>query len=134
MLSSAQLKELCKIQEDCTDIILKGSTEETSMNLGILLLDQMIQLTLCQLGYKLSHKLLPNPLHKIFDASGGKKSHRYRTRNKSTPKIQKHRCNLFNKSFLCQSIKHYSQLSESLKSEPNLVRFIKNVKKYLLQN
>ena len=74
MITSAQLKELSKVQEDCINIILKGSTEETTSTIGVLSLEKMIQFNLCQLGYKLSHRLLPTPLHKIFDASGGKKN------------------------------------------------------------
>ena len=133
MMSTGQLKELGKIQKDCIDIILKGSCEEALANSRILSLEQMIHVSLCQLGYKLSHKLLPAPLQNIFDASGGKKVHRYPTRGRSTPNIQQHKGNQFNKSFLCQSIKHYSQLTGTLKNEPTLTRFTKNVKKYLLQ-
>ena len=134
MITSTQHKELRKVQEECINLISKGSTGETANTIGILSLEKMIQFNLCQLGYKLSHSMLPVPLHKIFDASGGKKSHRYPTRNKSTPNIQKHHCSSFNKSFLCQSIKTYSQLSESLKREPNLTRFVKGMKKHLLSS
>ena len=112
----------------------KGSTEETSQTLGILPFWSMIQLKQCQLGYQLTYRLLPAPLQKVFDDNGGKKSHRYPTRNKSTPNIQKHHCILFNKSFLCQSIKQYSLLSDCLKKEPNISRFVKQMKKHLLNS
>ena len=132
MITSVHLKELKKAQKECISFIKKESTEETLQTLGILPFQSMIQLKQCQLGYQLTHKLLPAPLQKIFDANGGKKSHRYPTRNKSTPNIQKHHSMLYNKSFLCQSIKQYSQLSNCVKKEPNVFKFVKKLKKHLL--
>ena len=56
--------------------------------LNILPLKRMIQFNLCKLGQQMTHKLLPKPLQDIINANGGKKTHRYPTRNKSTPNIQ----------------------------------------------
>ena len=41
-----------------------------------------------QLGCKISHHLLPGPIHHLFDECGGKKQHIYPTRNKAVPNIQ----------------------------------------------
>ena len=43
----------------------------------------MIKLEQCKLGYQLQNKLLPEPLQQLFQARGGKKQHRYPTRNKA---------------------------------------------------
>ena len=61
-----------------------------------------------------------------------KKTHRYPTRNKSTPNIQKHQCTIFNRSFLCQGIKEFVKLKDNLKQENNPYRFAKQLKKIIL--
>ena len=68
----------------------------------------------------------------MFDADGGKKMHKYPTRYKKTPNIQKHHSTTFNKSFICQAIKQYNNIPGNLKQEQSLQRFITQFKKYLL--
>ena len=91
----------------------------------------MIQFNLCKLGQQMTHKLLPKPLQDILNAGGGKKTHRYPTRNKSTPNIQKHQCIIFNRSFLCQGIKEFVKLKGNLKQENNPFHFARQLKNYL---
>ena len=64
----------------------------------ILKLEQLITLKLCRLGHKISHFQLPTPIIKVFNHNGGKKIHRYPTRNRNTPNIQKHSITVFNKA------------------------------------
>ena len=91
----------------------------------------MIQFNLCKLGQQMTHKHLPKPLQDILNADGGKKTHRYPTRNKSTPNIQKHQCTIFNRSFLCQGIKEFVKLKDNLKWENNPFCFARQLKNYL---
>ena len=94
----------------------------------------MIQFNLCKLGQQMTHKLLPQPLQNILNADGGKKTHRYPTRNKYTPNIQKHQCSIFSQSFLCQGIKEFVKLNDNLKWENNPFRFARQLKNYFNSN
>ena len=82
-----------------------------------------------QIGTPNEPQALPQPLQNILNADGGKKTHRYPTRNKHTPNIQKHQCSMFNQSFLCQGTKEFTKLNDTLKQEKNLHRFVKQLKK-----
>ena len=129
MISTSNLNKLGKVQQKCVNIIMYKSniTEPTSRSntSNIVPVAKMIQLALCKLGHQMTYKLLPQPLHNILNAAGGKKSHRYPMRNKDTPNIQKHQSTLFNHSFLCQSIVEYTKLSDTLKNEKNTRQFEK---------
>ena len=57
------------------------------------------------------NQYLPAPILAIFNANGGEKKHKYQTRNKAIPNIQKHQSNLFSNSFLCGSIRQYMKLN-----------------------
>ena len=132
MLSSFSLKELSKLQIHCIEMIAPSRSTDASITmrqLNILLLNNMIQFNLCKLGQQMTHKLLPEPLQNILNADGGKKTHRYPTRNKYTPNIQKHQCSIFNRSFLCQGIKEFAKLNDNLKWENNPFGFAKQLKK-----
>ena len=120
MISCTQLKELSKLQLQCVELIKKtwlSNQPNLMRSLNILPLRHMIQFSLCKMGHKMTHKLLPLPLQNILNANGGKKPHRYPTRNKHTPNIQKHRSVMFNRSFLCQITNEFVKLSDTLKQE-----------------
>ena len=134
MLSSSFLKELSKLQTHCIELIASRRLTDaltTMRQLNILPLKSMIRFNLCKLGQQMTHQLLPKPLQDIINADGGKKTHRYPTRNKFTPNIQKHQCTIFNRSFLCQGIKEFVKLKDNLKQEHNPYRFAKQLKNYL---
>ena len=136
MVSTTQLKELWKIQQQCVELISKSKdsgTGEHMRSLNIMTLDKMIQLSLCKLGYKITHKVLPTLLLMIFNANRGKKTHRYPTRNRQTSNVQRHHSTKFNRSFLCQSIMEYSKLSEHLKRETHPTHFERLLKKHVSQ-
>ena len=93
MLSMTQLKELQKIQQQCIQFISKSkdhNSNELMRSLHIMSIDKMLKLSLCKLGYKITHELLPSPLLKIFNSYGGRKTQHYPTRNRQTPNFQKH--------------------------------------------
>ena len=136
-LSGSSLKELSKLQIHCIEMIAPPRSTDTLITmrqLNILPLNNMIQFNLCKLGQQMTHKLLPQPLQNILNADGGKKTHRYPTRNKYTPNIQKHQCSIFNRSFLCQGIKEFVKLNDNLKWENNPFCFARQLKNYFNSN
>ena len=82
-------------------------------------LDNIIDLELCKLGYKLTNNCLPSNLLVSLkgDARGNslKKKHKYDTRNKNELNLPKVVNNKYHKSFLFQGIKHYSVLPQNIK-------------------
>ena len=116
MISSSHQNELTKLQQKCVDLIMQNPSASNSnlmKLLNILPLNKMTQLSLCKLGHLMTHKLLPQPLQDILNTNGGKKVHRYPTRNKHAPNIQKHQSTMFNHSFLCQSTNEFIKLSDT---------------------
>ena len=83
------------------------------------------------MGHKVSHCYLPDSLLKIFNTHRGQKVHRYPTRNKHIPNVQRHQDTKFNKSFLCRSIQEFGCLPGYLKQEKGTIKFNKALKKYI---
>ena len=79
----------------------------------------MIRTELIKLGFKITNKILPNPLILAFEQDGGKKTHPYNTRNKSLPNIQKHTTNLYNTSFMCKALTEYTKALTISKQKKN---------------
>ena len=72
------------------------------------------------LGYKITHKMIPDPLVDTFNNNGGKKQHDYETRSKNTPNIQKHHS--VQKLYMPQSISIYeSSMHQKTKAKLNLI-------------
>ena len=88
----------------------------------------LIQLELAKLGFKVSNKHLPAPILTIFNANGGEKKHKYQTRNKAIPNIQKHQSNLFNNSFLCGSIQQFMKLNAITRKSLTIQSLFKQLK------
>ena len=93
----------------------------------------MIQMELCKYGYKITKKLLPKPLIRLAHDRGGKKVHRYDTRNKYMPNVQLHKSPQFNNSFVCQGIKEFRKLPQSMKDIASLNGFVKQLKNAALE-
>ena len=93
-------------------------------------IDEINKFELCKLAYGVKHKLLPVPIIAMFNEAGGK-THRYPTRQKNLPNIKKHKCDEYNKSFLCKTISNYNHLSDKMKLSNNRTEFINNYKKQL---
>ena len=108
-LKSSQTS-LYKLQQECMSAMCKPlETVESAFNrLKIIRLPDVIVFLQQKLGYLVSHKFLPTPLLGLFNRRGGKKTHRYETRNKNTPNIQTHQEPSYNNSFLCKAITEYN--------------------------
>ena len=110
--STKNIKLLSKAQNSCVHIMTGKSNlqaiQEDYKKLRILKIEDMIWLQYHQ-------QKLPKPPLDMLNARGGKKTHRYPTRGKTTTNVQNHTSELFNRSFLCKSIVEYSKLSDKEK-------------------
>ena len=78
MLKNAQLEDLRKVQTDCIALIIKSRLSKTRLDslmnsMNILSIDQMLQLSLCKLGFSITHKLLPRSFLQNIRCRWGKK-------------------------------------------------------------
>ena len=137
MINKRQLNDLMKIQRACVRIICKKPSTYNSKVLfeqeHIPTLQNLIDLEAAKFGYKISRNLVPKPIQNIMNAKGGKKTHTYHTRNKTTPNIQRHQSTQFNRSFLCRSIS-YTNLPEDLKQTKSYKNFCIRVKRLAMGN
>ena len=134
MVYESQLNGFCKIQDHCIRIVSSNNNDNIKdlyTSLSIQLIDQLIKGNLCKLGHSLNYKQLPSPLIKLFNMHSGEKLHRYPTRNKNIPNVQKHTAQVFNRSFLCRSLVEYSKLPTELKSKKEKKIFERKLKHYL---
>ena len=138
MISAEQKNMLFNVQKSCIRLLdhqkSKDSILEIYSKLRILTLPDMIRLELSKLGFKISHSLVPLPIQSIFKKCGSEKLHRYPTRNKNLPNIQKHTNHIFNNSFLVGSIREYMKLSNSVKQRKTVKVFTKNLKYTMIGN
>ena len=116
-----RLVHKCNITADCIPLFKQSK---------MLPLHNMINVELAKQGYNINRKLLPKPILDIYDKNGGEKIHRYPTRNKMMPNIQKHHSTQFNCSFICRSMVIYTNLPNVIKQKQNICGFITNIKKY----
>ena len=123
-LKSSQTS-LYKLQQECMSAMCKPlETVESAFNqLKIIRLPDLITFHQQNLGYLVSYKLLPTPILGLFNRRGGKKTHRYETRNKNTPNIQIHQEPLYNNSFLCKAVTEYNKLSISIRTSETIRMF-----------
>ena len=84
MMNKSQLNGVYILPKQCVRLISKDRATMTRKYKILKFLD-MIKMEMCKFGYKLVHKMLPEPLHKLMDLRGQKKTHRYNTRNKYIP-------------------------------------------------
>ena len=134
MISKTQQKRLYNLQSTCIGIIAKKNQRAMKQmhctnHLGVICFPDLIKQEQYKLGYKISRKILPEPLIALFDKKGGKKCHRYPTRNKHIPNIQRHTTTQMNSSYLCQSLNHFMQLPGTTKQCLSLSSFCKHIKK-----
>ena len=138
MISPPQINSLYKQQKQGLRLIGKQksreNTDPTFRTMNILKLPDMIQLEMYKLGQQIKFKKLPKPIIEAFNAYGGKKIHRYPTRNKNLPNIQRHQGTIFNKSFLCRGIAGYMLLPIEIQNITSQSTFTKHARKYLMMN
>ena len=90
--------------------------------------EDMIRTELIKLGFKITSKILSNPLILAFEQEGGKKTHPYNTRNKSLLNIY----NLYNASFMCKALTEYTKASMTLKQKKTVHSLGKALQKHLI--
>ena len=115
--SKSSQSSLYKLQQQCVSGMCKPTeyVESAFNRLKIIRLPDLNTFHQQKLGYQVSHKFLPTPIVELFKRRGGKKTHRYETRNKNMPNIQVHQEPMYNNSFLCKAITEYNKLSISIK-------------------
>ena len=118
-----RLVHKCNINTDCTPLFKQSR---------MLPLHNMINVELAKLGYNINRKLLPKPILDIFDKNGGKKTHRYPTRNKMMQNVQKHHLTQFNHSFICRSMVIFTNLPNSIKLKTNIRGFVNSIKTHYI--
>ena len=132
MCSKSQQNNLYKLEQHCVSTMCKSleTVDSAFDQLKIIKLPDLLSFSQHKLGYRVSHKLLPKLILKLFNRKGGQKTHRYDTRNKNTPNIQVHQDATFNNSFLCKSITRYSSLPTFIRAKKTLKSFTHHVKCY----
>ena len=134
-LNAGSLDILCKQQNKCVRQIERGKNlSKIYKNLNILKLTDMIKLEQCKLCYQLGNNLLPKPIQQLFQVRGGRKQHRYPTRNKALPNVQSHSGNIFHTSFMCKSLSAYSSLPLHLQRVQKMGSFVNKTKQLFLSN
>ena len=133
MSSMKQIQKLQKVQNICLTIMEPSrNITEAFKKLKILKINQLVQLELNKLAYKLAHNLLPIKLAQCMncDASGKslEKQHHYLTRNKHIPNLPQVSMKMYQKNFLLKSISLYSVLPKEITSCQNLNNFLQSVK------
>ena len=132
-LMKYQVDKLSKIQLNCVHYIEKNSTMTDHK---ILRLDQLIDLENSKFGYKLAHGLLPCKIEEacLYDNNKKslKKTHKYGTRNKTTPNVPNKMNKQYRASFLNKGSQSLLNKDSRIKSKPTLKSFASALKCALL--
>ena len=135
MISASQITKLKSQQDKCMHLIDgRLPVDQVYMKYKILKLEQVVDLELCKMGFKLQLSELPENLLVTFksDSKGYslRKTHRYNTRQKNERNLPTITSKKYHQSFLFQGIKRYSALPAKIKYN----RFISALKnEYLRQ-
>ena len=104
----------------------------------ILTLNELLQLEVLKLGYKLHHDLLPKNVHNLLWTDSKqlslKKTHKYSTRHKDLPTLPKAMCKSYHNNFQLHCIKNYVAVPVETRESRTLKLFVKSVKKSFLGN
>ena len=132
MSKKSQLNSIYGLQKACIKSICKQPKTTNIMELlkrhKLLKIKDIVVLELGKFGYKLANNLLPSPLKKLMEAKGRTKTHRYPTRNKKIPNIQKHSISTFNHSYMCRSLVIYGQTKQHIKAMKTVKSFAQSFK------
>ena len=130
------IKDLARIQDQCICLVCHVSKSEKVeplyRKLHTLRLPELIDLELAKYGYKITNRLYSGKIHTVAETNGGLKCHKYNTRFKNTPNIQKHGMHEFNTSFLCRGLSVFNALPNKIRKSENLKQFIREVWQHLL--
>ena len=135
MISQSMVKEIYMIQKKCVHLMRPfgkwTNIPQIFTELRLMPVQNMIKFAMCKLGYNVSQKQYPEPILKLFDKFGGQKVHRYPTRNKHIPNLQRGHTEQYRNSFLCRSIVEYNSLPIGLKTTTTSGLFLSQLKSYL---
>ena len=138
-MASSELIQKFQTQQNKCIRTLDYTTDVSSIytKYHVLTVNQIIELELCKIGYKIKTGELPVNLLTAFkgDASGKSlaKSHNYNTRHKRELNLPKVSTKTYYKSFLFQGIKRHMNLTKELKSCGSCPIFVSNLKRSLLK-
>ena len=133
MISSELLYKLHTQQNQCIHMLdTRLSLTDLCRKYKIMSIDDVIDLELCKLGFKLNNDMLPvNLLASLKGDARGKtltKEHNYNTRNKKELNLPMTENSKYHSSFLFQAIKHYSKLPHALKGCTTYGTFVRKLK------
>ena len=133
MISASQLEKLKSQQDRCLWLIdNRLPVDQAYAKYKILKIEQVIDLELCKMGFKIHSGDLPkNLLANIkSDAKGDslRKTHRYNTRQKNEANLPLITNKKYHQSFLFQGIKRYSILPTYIKNINKFHSFINVIK------
>ena len=137
MITKSQLNNIYNVQKKCIKSICNQPKFANTLGLlkscRLLNVQDLVELELGKFGYRLSKDLLPKPLKQLMESKGGRKLHRYPTRNKSIPNIQKHYSTIFNHSFMCRSLVTYNQAPQQACTKTSVKSFARLFKEWKLK-
>ena len=137
MIKKSQLNNIYNVQKKCIKSICNQPKFANILGLlkscRLLNVQDLVELELGKFRYRLSKDLLPKLLKQLMESKGGRKLHRYPTRNKSIPNIQKHYSTIFNHSFMCRSLVTYSQAPQQARTKKSVKSFARLFKEWKLK-
>ena len=137
MTKKSQLNNIYNVQKKCIKSICNQPKSSSILGLlktcRLLNVYDIVELELGKFGYRLSKNLLPKPLKRLMESKGGRKTHRYPTRNKPIPNIQRHYSTIFNHSFMCRSLVTYSQAPQQACIKKSVKSFARIFKEWKLK-
>ena len=109
MINQSKLNDLQRVQDNCVkQLDLSMTLPDIYKKHGLLKISQIIKLEQLKLGYKLTHKLLPESLTSQLCTGPDKeclvKQHSYKTRTKDLLNLPLVKNTTYRKSFLYQSL------------------------------
>ena len=133
MLTKSQIKQLQKEQKQCLNLMTKDKeVNNVFKKHNVLKFTDIVKIELCKFGARVARQQIPKPIQQIMKLRGGEKRHRYNTRRKGIPNVQKHRSLSFNKSFLCCRIVEYNNLTPKQINTKKLPTFMKEIKRNII--
>lgn len=102
-------------------------------SLGLLKFNNIIDLELGKLTFRLKTGSLPDPVQNLF-LTEETIHNTYNTRNRGIPNIIRHKTKQFNNSFLVRSYTNWTKIDMDIKSSKHIHHFKKQFKKYFIFN
>ena len=137
LLNQEMSLKLQKIQTTGVNIVArKRALPMDYKQLKILTLPQMVKLEMCKLWHKKTLNLLPQKLNEAMSTDHHNRSltkdHQYNTRQKGLANRPLAKKREYHNSFLVSGNRLYTSLSPEIRNSPNIEKFAKDLKAYLL--